>query len=103
MPSSRAGCSTSRRRQRWHGRSGWAKRSLAGRWAEFDVVEADDVVVRRAAELAEVCGLRGYDAVHCASAEQLDDGDLVVASGDRELLAACVSLGLSTADVDGQG
>lgn len=67
-------------------------------WAEFEVVEADDVVIGRAAELAYVAALRGYDAVHCASAEQIDDGDLVVASGDQKLLAACNRLGLSTAD-----
>jgi predicted nucleic acid-binding protein len=70
-------------------------------WAEFDIVEADEVVVGRAAELAHTCALRGYDAVHCASAEQLDDDDLVVASGDRSLLEACARLGMSTADTGG--
>lgn len=70
-------------------------------WPEFDVVEPDERVVRRAAELAHECGLRGYDAVHCASAEQLADGDLVVVSGDRALLAACARLGLARADPNG--
>jgi uncharacterized protein len=69
-------------------------------WREFDVVEADDVV-RRAAELAYRCELRGYDAVHVASAEQLDDNDLVVAAGDRRLLRACADLGMATADTSG--
>jgi hypothetical protein len=45
--------------------------------------------------------LRGYDAVHCASAEQIRDRDLVVASGGRALLAACSQLGLATADTAG--
>ena len=48
--------------------------------------------------MAYECALRGYDAVHCASAELIDEGDLVVASGDRELLLACKSLRISTAD-----
>lgn len=69
-------------------------------WAEFHIAEVDQAVVSRAAELAFTCALRGYDAVHCASAEQLDSEDLVVASGDRELLQACTSLGLATADVN---
>jgi len=55
-------------------------------------------VVGRAAELAHTCALHGYDAVHCASAEQLHDDDFVVASGDRTLLEACARLGMSTAD-----
>ena len=66
-------------------------------WAEFEVVEADSAVVGRAAELAYSEALRGYDAAHCASAEQVADDDLVVASGDRALLAACARLGMSTA------
>ena len=75
-----------------------ALRLLDQLWAEFEVVEADSRVVRRAAELAHSEALRGYDAVHVASAEQITDDDLVVASGDHALLAACARLGLSTAD-----
>jgi predicted nucleic acid-binding protein len=78
-----------------------ALRLLDEMWAEFDVVEADSLVVDRAAELAFSEALRGYDAVHCASAEQVDDDDLVVASGDHALLAACARLGISTADTSG--
>lgn len=70
-------------------------------WGEFGIVEVDEILVRRAAELAYAAGLRGYDAVHCASAEQIDDSDLVVASGDQRLLAACAELGLATADTNG--
>lgn len=77
-----------------------AKRILDELWAEFDVIDVDDVVVRRAAQLALRCALRGYDAVHCAAAEQLDDDDdLVVAAGDQKLLDACRALGMATADI----
>jgi predicted nucleic acid-binding protein len=75
-------------------------RALDRLWAEVDVVEVDDVLVRRAAELARLQALRGYDAVHCAAAEQLADDDLVVAAGDRELLRACRALGISIADIN---
>ncbi len=45
-------------------------------------------------------GLRGYDPVHCASAEQAADDDLVAATGDRALLAAWSKLGVSTFDTN---
>lgn len=77
-----------------------AVRTLDRLWAELDVVEVDDPLVRRAAELARRQALRGYDAVHCAAAEQLADDDLVVAAGDRELLRACQALGLAIGDVN---
>ncbi|MFC4000098.1 type II toxin-antitoxin system VapC family toxin [Prauserella oleivorans] len=73
--------------------------TLLGRlWRELDIVEVDEPVVARAAELAASCALRGYDAVHCASAEQLLDPDLVFVSGDRRLLRACAGLGMAIAD-----
>ena len=75
-----------------------ALRSLDRLWAEFDVIDVDHPLARRAAELAGDFALRGYDAVHCASAEQLEDNDLVAASGDRKLLHAWRELGLATAD-----
>ena len=65
-------------------------------WREVDVIDVDDALSRRAAALAARFALRGYDAVHCAAAEQLADPDLVVASGDRKLLAAWSGLGIAT-------
>jgi uncharacterized protein len=56
--------------------------------------------VETAAELADVLALRGYDAVHCASAGQFEDADFVVASGDKRLLDAWKSLGLATFDTN---
>jgi predicted nucleic acid-binding protein len=70
-------------------------------WQDFRVLEVDDAVVVRAAELADRCALRGYDAVHCASAERIDAPDLVIASGDKEVLGACAVLGIATALVGG--
>lgn len=71
-------------------------------WPEFELIEVDEAVTARAAALAHQFGLRGYDAVHCASAVQLDDHDLVVASGDQKLLKACAQLGMSTADTNAE-
>lgn len=69
-------------------------------WPQLEVVEVDETLVRRAAELADLLALRGYDAIHCASAEQLDDSDLVAASGDKRLLDAWRALGIATFDTN---
>lgn len=71
--------------------------SLDDLWRDFRVIEVDETVIRRAAELADRHALRGYDAVHCASAERIDTPDLVLASGDKDVLAACTELALATA------
>ncbi|MFD7153276.1 type II toxin-antitoxin system VapC family toxin [Kribbella sp. NPDC059898] len=76
------------------------QRLLEELWPQLEVTEVNEALVRRAAELANLLALRGYDAVHCASAEQLEDADLVVASGDKRLLDAWKSLGLATFDTN---
>lgn len=77
-----------------------AMRLLDRLWSELEIVEVDEDVTQRAGLLAFECALRGYDAVHCASAERIDAADLVVASGDRKVIEACVTLGLATADTN---
>lgn len=69
-------------------------------WPQLEVVEVDEPLVRRAAELADLLALRGYDAIHCAAAEQLDDSDLVAASGDKRLLDAWKALGVASFDTN---
>lgn len=69
-------------------------------WAEVDVAEVDEPVVIRAAALAHQLALRGYDAVHCASAEQFNDEDVVAAAGDQRLLAAWAESGVATFDTN---
>lgn len=75
-----------------------ALRLLQRLWSEIDIADVDEIVVSRAAVLARRFALRGYDAVHCASAEQLHDENLVAASGDRQLLDAWAQLGVATFD-----
>lgn len=67
-------------------------------WAEAEVVDVDEELVRAAADLAREHGLRGYDAVHCAAAAMIADADLVAAAGDRELLRAWRAAGVATYD-----
>jgi predicted nucleic acid-binding protein len=63
-----------------------AKAELDTLWAQLDVVPVNTELVWAAADLAEIEGLRGYDAVHLAAA--VAGGATVVASADAELLAA---------------
>ena len=63
-------------------------------WAEMDGLELTESLARRAGVLAEEHALRGYDAIHLASAEAiLDDGDVMVVS-DTRLAEAAASIGI---------
>lgn len=66
-------------------------------YAQLDLMEIDDRLVRRAGELAQGFGLRGYDAVHLAGAERLDDAEVVLAAGDTASLEAAVKLSIHVA------
>lgn len=70
-------------------------------WLELETIELDEVLMRDASAVAQMTGLRGYDAVHCAAALQLLDEDVVAASGDRKLLQVWSGLGLATYGLDG--
>ena len=76
-----------------------AVRGLEDLVAELDVVEVTADLVRQAGTIAEEFGLRGYDAIHLASAVLVNDQDLVLAAGDRGLLMAVRSLGLGVANL----
>lgn len=69
-------------------------------WTDVTVVPADEPRLRAASAAALRHGLRGYDAVHCAAALAVAGSDLVVATGDLELLAAWREEGLSVVDTN---
>ncbi|MFT4050731.1 MAG: type II toxin-antitoxin system VapC family toxin [Microbacterium sp.] len=68
------------------------------RWSDVVSIEPRESLLRDAALLAESQALRGYDAVHCATAVAAASDDLIAASGDRDLLRAWSALGLHTVD-----
>lgn len=71
---------------------------LEDRWAELAVVAVDEAMIRSAGDLAQELAVRGYDAVHLASARALGDGGSVVfATWDRAQAAAASHLGLLVA------
>jgi uncharacterized protein len=61
---------------------------LEALWEQMSIVEVTEELVSRAAELAESDGLRGYDAMHLASA--LSVGADTLASADTDLCAAAL-------------
>ena len=65
--------------------------------AELRAIGVDADLARAAGELAERHALRGYDAVHLASAVAIGDPELVIATWDDELAAASLECGLAVA------
>jgi uncharacterized protein len=64
---------------------------------EVVIVGVDDALARRAGELADERALRGYDAVHLASALALSPDETILVTWDRDLGNAAVSAGLAIA------
>lgn len=85
---------------RRHGRIGapslrTATEQLERLWEQISIVVVDTALVRAAGDVAERDALRGYDAVHLAAA--IIGRVTVVASADRELVAAARRRGLGVA------
>ena len=68
---------------------------------QLDVIEITEVLVREAGGLAEQLNLRGFDAIHLASARLVNDPEMVLAAGDQSLLAAAQVVGIATANLAG--
>jgi uncharacterized protein len=77
--------------------------ALEGLYANLDLLEVDERLVRRAGELAQHHALRGYDAVHLAAAERIRDDVTVMVAGDRDLCTAAETLGMAVADTSAEG
>lgn len=75
-----------------------AQRAFAGDWADLIRVQLGEPLIARAASLAWEHGLRGYDAVHLASAlwwrEAVGDA-VTVATYDRALWRSARAAGLA--------
>ena len=80
------------------------QRQLLGAVAELTtqmhLVALDDALAHNASGLALAHGLRGYDAVHAATALAVVADDGLAVSGDQELLAAWRSSGIATSDIN---
>ena len=66
-------------------------------YADLVTIGVDQGLATRAGGYAEDLGLRGYDAVHLATALELGDEEVVLATWDRDLAEAAERVGLSIA------
>lgn len=69
-------------------------------WDQVTTISPSEPLIRRAAALSAAHGLRGYDAVHCATALAARSDELFAVSGDRALLDAWHEHGIATVDVN---
>lgn len=71
-----------------------ARQSLESLTEELEVIEVAEELTRRAGDLAEERGLRGYDALHLATALTAGQATTMV-TWDLELASASVASGLA--------
>jgi predicted nucleic acid-binding protein len=64
---------------------------------ELVIIGVDEALAQRAGELADERALRGYDAVHLASALALGAGETILVTWDRDLSNAAVGAGVAVA------
>jgi hypothetical protein len=76
-----------------------ARAEFEALFADIGLVAASVDLLRRAGDLAETHALRGYDAVHLASAAAVADDRTVMVTADRHLRTAARDLGLATANL----
>lgn len=69
-------------------------------YAELVTVGMDQEIANRAGGHAEDLALRGYDAVHLATALELGDEEVVLVTWDRDLAQAAEHVGLVVAGLD---
>lgn len=74
-----------------------AVEGLGSLFSEMSIVDLGVVLAREAGDLAERYTLRGYDAVHLASALSVDDDATTVVTWDVDLAHAATAAGLSVA------
>ena len=68
---------------------------------ELTLIDAHGDIIEEGVRLAASRDLRGYDAMHLATAKAIRARDVVFTSGDRRLLAAASAEGFTTVDTSG--
>jgi uncharacterized protein len=72
-----------------------AVRSFDRSYEEVVAIGVDEQLTRAAGALASEFALRGYDAVHLATALSIAEHDVALVSWDRDLCDAAVAAGLT--------
>lgn len=74
-----------------------AKAELIAHLGQTRIVDLTEEIARDAGDLAELFGLRGYDAVHLASATAAGDPEVVVTTWDLDMRRAATGMGFAVA------
>lgn len=99
-PEGRAALARAAREGRVQGRARQsARRLFEAFWNDVETVDVLPGLAGRAGDLAEMHALRGFDAVHLATAEAVADRRLVFIASDQDLCAAARGIGLNVAEV----
>jgi len=100
-PEGRAALAAARRLDRL-GKRGHqeALTAFEGLFRELIGIGVDERLAARAGKYAEDLGLRGYDAVHLATALELGDEEVVLVTWDRDLARASEQVGLGVAGIE---
>jgi uncharacterized protein len=97
-PESRAALASARRAGRLPGhRYSDSIIAIESRFTDLITVGVDEELARDAGAHAESLGLRGYDAVHLATALSLAEEEVTVVTWDRDLARAAEVTGLAVA------
>jgi predicted nucleic acid-binding protein len=97
-PEARAALAAARRSGRLAGAAyARALEEFEGKYEDLATVGVDAQLVQSAGDRAESFGLRGYDAVHLATALALSEEEVVVVTWDGDLSHAAESAGLAVA------
>ena len=95
-PEARAALAAAHRAGRIDERSLLAATSdLQSACAAMQLIGVDWALARHAGEIAERYALRGYDAVHLATALATQDSELVLITWDRDLAVAAAAAGIA--------
>jgi predicted nucleic acid-binding protein len=73
------------------------KKDLDDDWEKYFIINLTDAIARSSGDLAEKCGLRGFDAIHLASALELNKAlphPVHFSSSDARLRESAKSEGL---------
>ncbi len=97
-PEVRAALAAARRNKRLTERSlNAAKKQWESYWGNIKVVEPYEQLLKEAGDVAEVYGLKGYDAVHLASAVRFPPELVIMVTWDRRLREASLQAGMRIA------
>jgi len=100
-PEARAAVAAAKRMGRIDARSlRAAVREIDDLYGALHVIGVDEPLAKLAGQMAEEHALRGYDAVHLASAIAVDEPRLVMATWDGDLAAAALACGYSVVSRD---